>query len=241
MDDEEERVKEVNSEREHISAYVLIAGLVLELVAAVFWFKGIETVIGMVAVAMIVGGVWGEVYFGKKATDAGDKQLAKYKARAAEAELALAQLEERLAPRKITQVGQNLISERISSFAGIEGQIGTSPPEIESMRLEMGIHGALSMGGWKIQRAQPSHTPVYPGGIAIHTTRHGFALAAGIALAEALNEVGIYAIPAPVLDGDSSRIFVIVGTKPDPAPDPDDTARLMSATKEMIVEAIAAR
>jgi hypothetical protein len=95
MEDEEEHVKEVNSKREHISAYVLIAGLILEFVAAVLWFKGLETVVGMVAVAMIVGGVWGEVYFGKKASDAGDKQLAKYKVRAAELEKATtdAQLE----------------------------------------------------------------------------------------------------------------------------------------------------
>jgi hypothetical protein len=241
MDDEEEREKEVNSEREHISAYVLIAGLILEFVAAVLWFKGVETVVGMVAVAMIVGGVWGEVYFGKKASDAGDKQLAKYKARAAEAELALAQLEERLAPRKMTQEGQKLIADRILPFAGIMGEIGTSPPEIESMRLESAIHGALSMGRWDIQRGQPTHTPVWPGGVNISMTRHGPSLAAGIALAEALNEVGIYAIPMPVLDGDSPRIFVTVGTKPDPVPDSADTHRIIRGLKEMIGEAVAAR
>lgn len=241
MEEEEDRLKEVNSQREHISAYVLIAGLLLELIASVVWFKGIETVVGMVAVLLIVGGVWGEVFFGKKASDAGDKQLAKYKARAAEAELALAQLEDRLSPRKLTQEGQNIISKRISPFAGMIGEIGTSPPEIESMRLESAIHGALSGGGWKIQRGQPTHTPVWPGGVCIQTTRHGVACVAGVALAEALNETGIYAIPMPVMDGDSPRIFVIVGTKPDPAPDSDVAARMISAVREMIGEAIAAR
>jgi hypothetical protein len=241
MEEEEDRLKEVNSQREHISAYVLIAGLLLELIASVVWFKGVETVVGMVAVLLIVGGVWGEVFFGKKASDAGDKQLAKYKARAAEAELALAQLEERLAPRKMTQEGQKLIADRILPFAGITGEIGTSPPEIESMRLESAIHAALSTGGWKIQRGQPTRTTVWPGGVCIDTTRHGLACFAGVALAEALNEIGIVAIPMPVLDGDSPRIFVNVGTKPDPAPDPADTARIINAVKEMIGEAVAAR
>jgi hypothetical protein len=177
-----------------------------------------------------------------------DKEIGALRARAseanqkaAEAELALAQLEERLAPRKMTQEGQKLIADRISRFVGIVGEIGTSPPEIESMRLEMGIHGALSEGGWKIERGQPRHTPVYPGGVAIHTTRTWLACVAGIALAEALNEAGIYAIPAPVLDGDSARIFVIVGPKPDVAPDPNDTARIINALREMTGEVIAAQ
>src|SRR5258708_18410411 len=76
---------EVNSHRAHISAYVLIAGLVLEVINAVIWFHGPETIAGIVAVLLIVGGVWGEVHFAHKARLAGDRQLAQYETRTAEA------------------------------------------------------------------------------------------------------------------------------------------------------------
>jgi hypothetical protein len=83
---------DVNTHRAHLSAFVLIAGLVIELLASVVWFKGVETFVGMIAVALIVGGVWGEVFFGNKARLAGDKQLAEYAASAAEAQLELFKL-----------------------------------------------------------------------------------------------------------------------------------------------------
>jgi hypothetical protein len=76
---------EVNSRRAHLSAYVLVAGLVLELVNAVVWYEGPKTLAEMAAVLLIVGGVWGEVFFGHKARIAGDTQLAQYEARTAEA------------------------------------------------------------------------------------------------------------------------------------------------------------
>lgn len=77
---------ETNSRWAHISAYVLVAGLVFELVNAVIWYKGVQTLAEMSAVLLIVGGVWGEIFFGHRARIAGDKQLAQYKARAAEAD-----------------------------------------------------------------------------------------------------------------------------------------------------------
>lgn len=76
---------EANTHRAHISAYVLIAGLIIELINGVVWYHGIETIAAMLAVLLIVGGVWGEVFFGNKARIAGDAQLAQYEARTAEA------------------------------------------------------------------------------------------------------------------------------------------------------------
>lgn len=239
---------EANTHRAHVAAYVLIAGLVLELIHAIIWFHGLETVVTMVAVLLIVGGVWGEVFFGNKARLAGDKQLAEYEARAAEAnekareaELALAQLEERLSPRKMAQGGQQLIADRISPFVGITGTIGTSPPEIESMRLESAIHGALSMAGWKFERVQPTHTPMWPGGVSINTTSLGLSAVAGTALAEALNEVGIFAVVMPMLEGGDARIFVTVGTKPDADADLSGAAASIRMMRETIGEVIARR
>lgn len=161
--------------------------------------------------------------------------------KAAEAELALAELEERLAPRRMTQAGQKLIASRISAFGGITGGIGTSPPDAESMRLENAIHAALLGGGWEIKRGEPMYTPVFPGGVCIQTTDHGLACIAGVTLAEVLNELGIYAVPMPLLEGDPPRIFVLVGPKPDPTPDRADAARIINGVKAMIGKAMAAR
>jgi len=72
---------ERHTHRAHIAAYVLIAGLILELVNAAIWFHGPETIASIVAVLLIVAGVWGEVHFGHKARLASDKQLAQYEAR----------------------------------------------------------------------------------------------------------------------------------------------------------------
>src|SRR4051794_7849037 len=128
------REYDVNSHRALLAAYLLIAGLLVELINAVVWFEGAKTLAEIAAVLLIVAGVWGEVFFANKARQAGDKQLAQYEARSAEAdqkakeaEFALAQLEARLAPRRLTQEGQNRIAERISEYAGIAGSIGSSP------------------------------------------------------------------------------------------------------------------
>src|SRR5258708_7089167 len=67
---------EVNSHRAHLFGYVLIAGLVLELVNAIIWYKGLETIAEISAVLLIVIGVWGEIFFANKARVAGDRQLA---------------------------------------------------------------------------------------------------------------------------------------------------------------------
>jgi hypothetical protein len=74
---------ELNSQRAHIAAYILIAGLILEIVNAVIWYRDVETLAGIAAVLLIVGGVWGEVFFANRARLAGDKELAEFRARAA--------------------------------------------------------------------------------------------------------------------------------------------------------------
>jgi hypothetical protein len=60
-------VYEVNSRRAHLFGYVLIVGLALEIINAVIWYKGSETIAEVIAVLLIVGGVWGELFFGQKA------------------------------------------------------------------------------------------------------------------------------------------------------------------------------
>ena len=144
-----------------------------------------------------------------------EERAAEANQKAIEAELALCELEARLAPRKLSQDGQNRIAKILSVTPGISGQIGSAPTEIESMRLESAIHAALRMGGWDISRGQPTHTPMWPGGIVVNTTSDFFTILAGVTLAEALIEEELYAIVMPMLEGPAGQIFVTVGVKPE--------------------------
>ena len=52
-----------NLRRARVAGYVLLAGLFLEVVSYIFWFHGIETLASMVCVALVAGGVAGEIFF----------------------------------------------------------------------------------------------------------------------------------------------------------------------------------
>jgi hypothetical protein len=119
-------VYEANSHRAHLSAYVLVAGLVLELINAIIWYKGPETLAEMAAVLLIVSGVWGEIFFGHKARIAGDKQLAQYEARTAEAKHETERLrnenlllQERLAPRSLSNAQFDVLQTLKGKFTAI--------------------------------------------------------------------------------------------------------------------------
>jgi hypothetical protein len=160
-----------------------------------------------------------------------DARAAEATLKANEADLARLKLEEKLAPRRIKQKDQEFIASQISDNKGQLGGIGSSPRDIESMRLESAIHGALSMAGWNVTRGIPTHTPMWPGGVVVGSTLNPLSIAAASRLAVALNAVGIYAVAMPMMTDDppesaadltnlnSRRIFVTIGPKPD-ADDP---------------------
>jgi len=52
-----------NLRRARIAGYVLLAGLSLEVVSYIIWFHGIETLASMICVALVAGGVAGEIFF----------------------------------------------------------------------------------------------------------------------------------------------------------------------------------
>jgi hypothetical protein len=211
---------------------LVVAGVIATVAIAAFhpsYDSWLERWGSAMADSLVALGVGIEIKFGQMAglrqnelRRRSDEKVAEAKERAAEAnqkakdaELELTKLLERLSPRRLTQQGQELISARISGFAGITGVIASSPSEIESMRLEMGIHAALSMGGWKITRGQPITTPMWPGGVVINTPRDTVSISAAVRLAEALNDLGIYAVPMPTLHTPPQHIFITIGTKPD--------------------------
>jgi hypothetical protein len=146
------RKYEVNSRRAHLSAYVLVAGLVLELINAIVWFKGPETIAEMVAVLLIVGGVWGEVFFGHKARIAGDEQLSKYEARTAEAnqraQEAALELEKFRQPRSLTPAARARVADKIDKFRPLKFSAAVNPGDPEFVQCLRHIELALQEAGW---------------------------------------------------------------------------------------------
>jgi hypothetical protein len=57
-----------NLRRARLAGYVLLAGLFLEVVSCIIWFHGIETLASMVCVALVAGGVAGEIFFEYRAS-----------------------------------------------------------------------------------------------------------------------------------------------------------------------------
>jgi hypothetical protein len=147
------REYERNSRRAHLSAYVLVAGLTLELINAAIWYKGPETLVEMAAVLLIVGGVWGEVFFGRKARIAGDSQLAQYEARTAEANqraqeaaLELAKFRE---PRVLGQEQMYRIAEKLKKHVGIQFAGATSGRNPEYLTFLQFIETSLMLANWQ--------------------------------------------------------------------------------------------
>jgi hypothetical protein len=184
-------VYEANSRRSHLSAYVLVAGLVLELVNATIWYKGPETLAEMAAVLLIVGGVWGEIFFGHKARIAGDKQLAQYEARAAEANQKASEAEARASeanqkaqeailelaqfrePRILTGQQMVRIAEKLKQFSSTEYDVALQSNDPEFIGFLWFIEIALEKAGWK-GLSWPSMATVI--------TSRGLQVAAGISV-----------------------------------------------------------
>jgi hypothetical protein len=56
-----------NMRRARLAGYVLLAGLFLEVVSDIIWFHGVQSLVSIICVAIIAGGVSGEIFFENKA------------------------------------------------------------------------------------------------------------------------------------------------------------------------------
>ena len=65
---------DLNLSRARTAGYVLLIGLSLEVVASMIWFKGIESVASLIAIALVASGVAGEIFFEHRARRA-DKEI----------------------------------------------------------------------------------------------------------------------------------------------------------------------
>jgi hypothetical protein len=155
-----------NSRLSHIFGYVLIGGLFLELINGLIWFRGSETVAGIIAVLLIVGGVWGEIFFAHRARVAGDRQLAKYESNAAEALRETERLRNenlklqlRLAPRTLSKAQSDVLQSlkgkvpAINLAAEVDGEADAFMVQIanalEAAGIFVGVYSRdASVRGW---------------------------------------------------------------------------------------------
>jgi hypothetical protein len=219
--------------------YVLIAGLILELINSVIWYHGVETVAAMLAVLLIVVGVWGEVFFGNKARSAGDAQLAQYEARTAEANARAAEaqrqgIEARLelarvrTPRAILFTEgptAAFISNAARQFPGTNFDTGFDLNSGEQADFAWHLQSALTDGGWlhipvlfiTQGNARPISGSVGATNVEIHLhpQSRDALLPAATALIEVLNKMGIAATDAGfnAHSENASAIHILIGAK----------------------------
>lgn len=145
-----EREYELNTGRAEFGGWVLLIGLGIELVYGLFfsnWSCSEKMAIGA-GNLLVVGGVWAEVHFGRKARIAGDTALETARARVAEAERETERIREKLAPRTLTPDQQQSVVEAISAFAGqrYSAVIGSGSPDAETFGLL--LVEVLRRAGW---------------------------------------------------------------------------------------------
>lgn len=100
---------------------------------------------------LIVGGVWGEVFFANKARIAGDKELEKYRMRPAEASHKAAEANLELAKfrsaRSISNAQADEIAARLKEFSA-SYDVAVSTNDSEIMAFLYLLHGMLGKAGW---------------------------------------------------------------------------------------------
>jgi hypothetical protein len=143
----------------HVFGFMVVVGLLLEVVIGAIWFHGWETGFSIAAVILIALGVWGEIHFGNKARIAGDALLAAYEARTAEAnERAVqAQLElERI--KQPRQWDTAKVAAKISQYSGTVAAIAVSLEEPEQWHVADLMYETLRRAGWKVADWWPGIT-----------------------------------------------------------------------------------
>jgi hypothetical protein len=125
---------------------LILVGLAVD-IAAVFilskpWLEG---ALAIAANGLIAAGVWGELFFERRAKEAGDRMVAEANARAAEAILELAKLR---APRALTPEQRGRIVDKLKPFSGTEYDIAISEADPEILTLVFIVELVLSTAGW---------------------------------------------------------------------------------------------
>jgi hypothetical protein len=98
-------------------ALLILVGLAVEIAAVFILHKPrLEGALTIAATALIAIGVWGEILLEKRAKAAGDSLVAQANERAAKADLARAELEDKLRPRMLNQAQWDFIQALAGRF-----------------------------------------------------------------------------------------------------------------------------
>ena len=225
---------EGNSTRAERLAFLILFGLAVEIVAVFILGKDwLESILTVASTALILIGVWGELFFERRAREAGDRMIADAEARAAEAlrdaaranlELAKFRSRRTLRPDQLTLIGNRIRSFRPKWDMGIADR---NDEEQVNFAAALGnfIHAFWVSQLWKggrIDVVVPSPGTVglvmaSDVSIQIHPDHEASLRTAGEALASALQEVGIaaaverYSLYGYNTNNDS--IHVLIGPK----------------------------
>lgn len=109
---------EENSTRAERFAFLILVGLALEIISVFVLSKSLlEALLTIGSTTLILAGVWGEIFFERRAREAGDRIVAEANARAAGAQLELARFRRPRVQLLTPEACASIIGE-LSPFAG---------------------------------------------------------------------------------------------------------------------------
>jgi hypothetical protein len=213
-------------------ARLILVGLIVDIGAAFAFRKSLlESSVSIIADALIAIGVWGELWFEKRAKTAADGIVAQANARAAEAnaraEEAKLELARLTTPRTLTAEQQSELTEKVRPFAGTPFVLFIQP-DPEPLNLANQIAQALVAAGWEWRPAQALPTLNRPGKpgvgmttasgvfVQMHSSKRSEWEAAVLAAANAIHSFGIAARAEELTDDsiNAATVYLRVGAKP---------------------------
>jgi hypothetical protein len=141
-----------NSEWADRIAFLILVGLAVDIAEVIILGKAwIEFALTILASSLIMAGVWGELYFLKRARAADDNRVAQAEQSLTEALNRAARAEEQLAPRNITEEQYNALQE-------LKGKVSiicmVTPSDFEATRFAAQIGQALVAAGIDVRVGQ---------------------------------------------------------------------------------------
>lgn len=141
-----------------------------------------------------------------------EKEVADAKLRQAEAELALAEMQERLRQRNLTPEQKTQLSLKLKQCSVSEIDVVYGPNNLEAENFAKQIRSLLSEAGWEGELIMSSPFPYNMKGLAIETNSPENSI--GMCLHRAMWESGLEA-PGVITPGfPADKLYLIVGEKP---------------------------
>jgi hypothetical protein len=177
-DNDLKSISDFNSRLADRLALLILAGLTVDIAAVFVLGKSwLEYILTIGANALIFFGVWGELYFAKRAREADDGRVAEANARAAEAQLETERLraanlavQKLLTPRRITLMPKDeneaplrrALLNTMEKFAGTKALLQWIP-DFEAKTLACDIADILVRVNWQVEAIGESSPIVSPG------------------------------------------------------------------------------